>query len=179
MKIYTKTGDNGQTGLVGNARIRKDSARISAIGDVDELNACVGLARTHSDRATDDDLAKIQNWLFDFGAELATLEGSKFVNDNITEDHVGWLERSIDEQTEKLSPLRNFVLPGGTPLAAALHHARCVCRRAERSVLALHRQEPVREVTRKFLNRLSDWLFVKARTSNAEAGVEDIEWTKS
>jgi len=174
LKIYTKTGDKGQTGLVGGSRVNKDTLRIQAIGDVDELNATIGLARCHGSGGLA--LAKIQNWLFDLGAELATPEKSRFINSSLKEEHIQWLETSIDKQTADLPPLKNFILPGGTELASALHFARCVCRRAERSALALSREEPLREVVLVFLNRLSDWLFVSARTANRLAGVQDIEW---
>ncbi len=179
MKIYTRTGDAGTTGLLGGDRIRKDSPRIAAIGDVDELNAALGVARQHSGSEFEGDLARIQHWLFDLGSELACPEGGKFNLETIQPGHVAYLERSIDAQTEALPPLKAFILPGGSPLAAHLHLARCVCRRAERSLLELAEIEPVREPTRQFLNRLSDWLFVAARTANASSGVSDIEWQKS
>lgn len=172
MKIYTKTGDSGTTGLVGGDRVSKADPLMSAIGDVDELNAIVGVTRTHS--VDSQDLQSIQNWLFDLGAELATPAGSKFVNQSIGERQIAWLEASIDEMTSQLEPLRNFILPGGTAYGAALHHARTVCRRAERSVIALNAARP--ELIR-FLNRLSDWLFVAARFANREQG--DILWSKS
>jgi len=177
VKIYTKTGDKGQTGLVGGGRVEKDSLRIQAIGEVDELNAAIGVARCYGSGGLA--LAKIQNWLFDLGAELATPEGTRFQNAALADEHVKWLEQSIDKQTSELPALKNFILPAGTELAAALHYARCVCRRAERSALALQREEPVREVVLVFLNRLSDWLFVSARTANRLAGVQDVEWKKS
>lgn len=174
MKIYTKTGDDGTTGLVGGSRIGKDSPLIQAIGDVDELNALIGIARTHGAGDLDDTLGKIQNWLFDLGAELATPPGGRFNNDSIGEANIDYLEQSIDSLTGQVEPLRNFILPGGSPLAAALHHARTVCRRAERSVIALGREraEPV-----TLLNRLSDWLFTAARYANRERG--DVIWSKS
>lgn len=179
MRIYTKTGDTGDTGLVGGTRIAKDSLRIQAIGDVDELNSAVGLARCH---AKDDDLGKllaqIQNWLFDLGAELATPVDSKFENKAINEGHSQRLEESMDGQTHVLPPLRNFILPGGCELAARLHNARSVCRRAERSVIELYREEHIRSEIKVFLNRLSDWMFVSARTANVRAGVHDIAWSK-
>lgn len=172
MKIYTKTGDSGTTGLVGGDRVSKADPLMAAIGDVDELNAIVGVARTHSEDSQF--LQNIQNWLFDLGAELATPTDSKFVNQSIGEKQITWLEASIDEMTSQLEPLRNFILPGGTAYGAALHHARTVCRRAERSVIALNAARP--ELIR-FLNRLSDWLFVAARFANREQG--DILWSKS
>jgi len=174
VRIYTKTGDDGTTGLVGGSRVSKDSLQIEAIGDVDELNSVIGLARTHGAGELDEALGRIQNWLFDLGAELATPEASRFNNDTLDSRQITFLESGIDGMTEKLEPLRNFVLPGGTPLAAGLHHARTVCRRAERSVIRLNlkRSEPL-----TFLNRLSDWLFTAARYANRERG--DVLWSKS
>lgn len=174
MKIYTKTGDKGTTGLVGGSRVSKTDDRIIAIGDVDELNALIGVARTFAGSDHDSNLSLIQNWLFDLGAELATPPDSKFDNSSISDNHIEFLEQSIDAMTSQVEPLRNFILPGGSPLAAALHHARTVCRRAERSVIVLdlERAEPV-----TFLNRLSDWLFTAARFANREAG--DVIWSKS
>jgi cob(I)alamin adenosyltransferase len=177
MKIYTKTGDKGETGLVGNARVKKTSTRIRAIGEVDELNAAIGLARTESQGAElDDDLARIQSTLFDLGAELASLPGSKITFAILSNDAPQLLELSIDGQTANLEPLKNFILPGGSKLAAHLHVARCICRRAERAVLELHEEEPLRSEVLVFLNRLSDWLFVSARTANRQSGIEDVAW---
>lgn len=177
MKIYTKTGDEGTTGLVGGRRVSKDSARIQAIGDVDELNALVGVCRCHaSGTPVDAELEYVQNCLFDLGAELATTEEAKMDNARIGQAEIGWLERSMDEKTETLEPLRNFILPAGTPLAAHLHLARSVCRRAERSVATLLRQEPVRSELFVFINRLSDWFFVTARIANRLSNVEDVKW---
>lgn len=173
MRIYTKTGDSGTTGLVGGARVSKSDSRIAAIGDVDELNALIGVARTHGSEL-DTELQRIQNWLFDLGAELATPAESKFANETIVGEHARVLEESIDSMNEILSPLKNFILPGGTPVAASLHHARTVCRRAERSVIAFG---DVRPELNRFLNRLSDWLFVAARFENRVRG--DVLWSKS
>jgi len=178
LRIYTKTGDGGETGLVGGARISKDSARIAAIGAIDELNAGLGVARCEAFGSfLEEEIAKIQNWLFQLGAEVATPPGSKFKNDSISEKEVAYLEESMDSQNEQLPALKNFILPGGCELAAQLHLARCVCRRAERELLFLHRSEPIRDVSRKFLNRLSDWIFLASRTANRLAGVKDIIWT--
>lgn len=179
MKIYTRTGDDGGTGLYGGDRIAKTSARIQAIGDVDELNALIGVCRAAGPTTLDERLVEIQCRLFDLGAELACPPGGKFDVQSISERHIGALERSIDEQTEKLPPLKAFILPGGSPGAASLHHARAVCRRAERSVLLLAEDAPVREEIRRFLNRLSDWLFTAARTVNAECHVMDVTWHAS
>ncbi len=180
MKIYTRTGDAGETGLVGGMRIAKSSLRIAAIGEVDELNAAIGLARVETDGLRFDPLLeRVQSLLFDLGAELASTADGPRVHATLSEEHVRLLERSMDEQTERLPPLRNFVLPGGSAAAAQLHLARCICRRAERAVLAWHEAEPVREEVRAFLNRLSDWLFVCARSANQALGVEDVPWKGS
>ncbi|AIE87504.1 cob(I)yrinic acid a,c-diamide adenosyltransferase [Fimbriimonas ginsengisoli] len=179
MKIYTRAGDDGTTGLYGGKRVAKTSARIHAIGDVDELNASLGVARGLADGAIRDDLAKLQSWLFDLGGELACPPGGKFDVRTIGVGHSEYLERSMDEQTKLLPPLRAFILPGGTSLSGELHRARTICRRAERSVLELAEVAPVREEARAFLNRLSDWLFTAARTANAEQNVHDIEWHPS
>jgi len=178
LKIYTKTGDRGDTGLVGGSRVSKVSVRIDAIGAVDELNATMGVARGQAASSSLlSEIAQIQNWLFELGAELATPESAGAgKNQTLSFDQVENLERSIDSQTAKLPPLRNFILPGGSPLASALHLARCVCRRAERNILVLHNEDPQRQVTLTFMNRLSDWIFVAARTANLESGVQDIEW---
>ncbi len=171
MRIYTKSGDAGSTGLLGGDRIAKSSLRIAAIGDVDELNAALGLVP-----GAGDDLHRLQCWLFDLGAELAAPPGGKFEAPSVGTLHIEWLEAEIDRQMDALPPLRAFILPGGSPAGAALHWARVVCRRAERSILQLHAAEPVREEARAFVNRLSDYLFSAARTANADAGVTDVEW---
>ncbi len=175
-RIYTRTGDAGQTGLVGGGRISKTSLRIHAVGEVDELNAGLGMARTLLPPAgLDGPLAQIQHRLFDLGAELAA---PGFGLESIDPEDTAFLEASMDAQSAELPPLKAFILPGGTPLAAALHQARCVCRRAERSVLLLHHEEPVREEVLQYLNRLSDWLFTAARTANHLSGVSDVKWEK-
>jgi cob(I)alamin adenosyltransferase len=178
VKIYTKTGDDGLTGLVGGARVEKDGARIAAIGEVDELNAAIGICRTQS-RHTELDAAleDIQNRLFDVGAELASPDREQ--HQSIGEKQIRALEQSMDIQTERLEPLRAFILPAGSELAARLHYARAVCRRAERAVLSLRRSEQVRSDVTIYLNRLSDWLFVAARTANRLQGVEDVKWKKT
>ena len=177
MKIYTKTGDKGQTGLVGGSRVAKNSARISAIGDVDELNAAIGVARsTNPPEELDQILEWLQSSLFDLGAELASLPGAKVSFATFDPKATERLEEDIDRQTDGLPALKNFILPGGCPLAAHLHLARCVCRRAERSVLALHEEQEQRREVLAFLNRLSDWLFVSARTANKLARIEDVPW---
>jgi len=180
LKVYTKTGDDGTTGLYGGGRTTKTSRRIHAIGEVDELNAAIGVARTHSKGdPLDETMDRIQNWLFDLGAELASPPGGKFQLARISDNHSLLLEHSMDAQNEQLAALKVFILPGGTALAAHLHLARCVCRRAERAVIHLSESEPVRSEMRTFLNRLSDWLFVSARTANHCRNVNDIEWKQS
>ena len=179
MKIYTKTGDDGTTGLFGGARVGKDSARVEAYGTVDELNAVLGTARTARPPAdVDEVLAQIQEELFVVGAELATVSGKeeRLRMRLVDDEHVTRLEGAIDAFEATLPPLETFVLPGGSSAGAALHHARTVCRRAERLVLASSRDGGVRPVVIKYLNRLSDLLFVAARRTNAAAGVPDVPW---
>ena len=178
MRIYTKTGDDGQTGLVGGQRISKTSLRIEAIGDIDELNALVGICRVADTQTAFPLLEKIQNWLFDLGSEVACPKESKFEIVSVGDVHSQILEASIDEAWTSLPPLKNFILPGGTSLAASLHHCRSVCRRAERHVLALHQQEPQRQELLMFLNRLSDWFFAVSRKANQLRNVEDVIWKK-
>lgn len=180
LKIYTKTGDAGETGLIGGRRVAKDDLRMEAIGTIDELNAHLGLCATMIDRPVLAEPMKwIQNWLFDVGAELATPAGSRFENEALDERHIGYLEESIDLQQEELPELKQFILPGGGALAGHLHLARAVCRRAERCVVAFSREQPVRDEVLAFLNRLSDWLFVAARTANRLERIDDVPWTKS
>lgn len=180
-KIYTKTGDGGTTGLVDGPRRQKDDLRIEAYGTVEEANATVGLARLHSkDMArADHTLARIQNDLFDLGSDLATPgpdEGRKYKALRTTAKQVEWLENQIDIYNEALEPLRSFILPGGTPLSAALHLARTVTRRAERIAVALKRTEPeVNPEVLRYLNRLSDLLFVLSRVANGN-GSKDVLW---
>lgn len=177
MKVYTKTGDNGTTGLSGGYRVDKDALRIQAIGDTDELNAVLGICRSLSkDSAFEFRIAAIQNGLFDLGSELSCPDGGRIRHERLGQGDIDTLETSIDQMTEDLAPLRHFVLPGGSALAANLHLARTVCRRAERSIVALSKLESVREIAIAYLNRLSDWLFVAARTANKLEGVEDIKW---
>ncbi len=180
MKIYTKTGDAGQTGLIGGARIAKSSQRICAVGDVDELNSSLGLARTHSHKnPLGETLEWLQSRLFDLGAELASPNEERKNFRFLRDVDIERLERCIDDQTQLLPPLTNFILPGGSAFAANLHHSRSVCRRAERTVLQLHEVEPLRPEALKFLNRLSDWLFVAARTANMAENVQETDWQKS
>lgn len=178
MKIYTKTGDDGTTGLFGGGRVKKASDRVSAYGTVDELNATLGVARACKlDEASDAVLAEVQVDLFTLGAELACVPGkeAKLGMRLLDEADATRLEHAIDAGEEGLPPLTNFVLPGGTSGAAALHVCRTVCRRAERDVLALT-DPAARSTLVIYLNRLSDLLFVLARRENSVAGVADIPW---
>ena len=179
MKIYTKTGDHGMTGLLGNRRVPKDDARIDAYGTVDELNAVLGLVRAHElDSAADGLLAVVQADLFVVGSALADpAPGGPFHN-VITGEHIARLESAIDTLETELQPLTQFILPGGTLAAAQIHLARTICRRAERLTVKLSRQpgEDVPSSLIIYLNRLSDLLFVVARIVNLRAGVADIPW---
>lgn len=178
-RIYTRTGDKGDTALGNGTRVPKHAPRVEAYGTVDELNATLGLARLQADEEADEGLSRIQNDLFDLGADLCTPD---FENDaaaphprlRIVPAQVDRLEAEIDAMNRDLSPLRSFVLPGGTPLAAALHLCRTVCRRAERHATALAEIETINPEAVRYLNRLSDWLFVAARASNADEG--DVLW---
>jgi cob(I)alamin adenosyltransferase len=179
MKIYTKTGDRGQTGLFGGARVSKAHARVDAYGDVDELNCALGAARVHvTDARVDSRLLEIQTELFALGAELAR-DPAKQVDlgiDVIEEHSVQQLEAAIDELERDLSPLKTFILPGGCAEAALLHLARATCRRAERRLVALAEVETVRPELLRYVNRLSDLLFVMARHANFRAKVQDVPW---
>jgi cob(I)alamin adenosyltransferase len=179
MKIYTKTGDKGETGLFGGERVKKSHARVDAYGEVDELNSVIGLVRSEPiDAALDALFARVQANLFNVGAELATPAGSKVELgiDLIGEADVLELELAIDRAESELLPLKTFVLPGGCRAAALLHLGRTVCRRAERRLVALSDDEPVRGECIRYLNRLSDALFVLARLANHRAGVADVPW---
>lgn len=178
-RVYTRTGDDGTTGLGGGQRVPKDSARIEAYGTVDELSSSIGVAVALGlQPRLAETLARIQNELFNLGSDLCILEEDKVKMPVpvVEERHVDALERLMDELSEELSPLQNFILPGGTPGAAQLHVARTVCRRAERMVIALSRLEPVGSFVVKYLNRLSDTLFVMARYENLKRGVTDVLW---
>lgn len=182
MKIYTKRGDHGETSLLGNVAASKASPRVTAYGELDELNAALGVARALAISKTDGELdailAGLQSTLFEVGAELATPPGvTSKASAPIGDDEAALLESIIDRLQEALPPQKHFVLPGGTPAAALLHQARTICRRAERAVVALSGTEPVAPPILIFLNRLSDLLFVMARTANARAGVADVPWT--
>ncbi len=184
MKLYTRTGDDGTTGLFSGTRVSKDHPRIEAYGTVDEFNAVVGLAMAACDRAKPLDarlreiFTEVQSRLFDIGADLATPEGannsSKIVR--IEEHHVDEVERWIDEIDGKNPPLRTFVMPSCCERAARLHLARTVCRRAERLMVSLAQLEPVGHGPLRYMNRLSDLLFAMARRANHDAGVGDVPW---
>lgn len=180
MKIYTKTGDKGETGLFGGARVSKGSERVDAYGDVDELNSTIGVALSEAgaDAESRELLTRVQSELFTLGAELACVPGkeSKLGIGTISEAGILALEASIDRYEQDLAPLKNFVLPGGCAQASFLHVARTVCRRAERKVVSLQQSESVRPELVRFLNRLSDLLFVMARHANFRASVPDVEW---
>lgn len=178
-RIYTRTGDGGLTRLASGAQVSKADLRVEAYGAVDEANAFVGLARlsTAGDSGLDAMLERIQNELFDLGADLATPQGDAGERPalRIVASQVDRLERELDSLNDQMSPLASFVLPGGSPAAAALHVARTVCRRAERVCVALAAREPVSAEALKYLNRLSDLLFVAARHAN-DAGRADVLW---
>lgn len=178
MKLYTKRGDDGMTDLIGGARVPKHHPRVAAYGGVDELNAMIGLACAGCEMdALRQPLITAQARLFDLGAQLATPGSDQDAKPRITTDHAEQIEGQIDALSERVPPLRSFILPGGTGLAARLHVARTVCRRAERGVVELAQTEPVDPAAPVYLNRLADLLFVLARVANAEAGVDDVPWT--
>ena len=174
-RIYTRTGDGGETGLGDGSRVAKTNLRVESYGTVDEANAVLGLARLCARGTTDAMLARIQNDLFDLGADLAEARGKLDKVPRIGAPQVARLEREIDAIERSLKPLKSFVLPGGTTLAAALHLSRTVVRRAERRLAALAAQEPVNPEALKYLNRLSDHLFVLARHANRK-GRADTLW---
>jgi cob(I)alamin adenosyltransferase len=179
MKIYTKTGDAGETGLYGGERVKKFSRRVSSYGTVDEANSAIGLARANSsDTEIDEVLAQIQNALFDVGADLATPTGSKYEKNLVRIDatDVENLEHLIDRFQEECPPWSNFIHPGGTAAAGALHLARAITRRAERDVLELETLEESNHEVAVYLNRLSDFLFILARVVNARSGVSEAGW---
>lgn len=182
MKIYTKTGDQGETSLFGGNRVSKSSVRIEAYGTVDELNSFLGLAITETkDEKLKPDLLKIQNQLFIVGTDLATPESGKPANlkvDRTPESYINETESLIDEYNSHNDELKNFILPGGTKSSALLHVCRTISRRAERRVVALSQTEDVNKTIIVFLNRLSDLFFVLARYENKIAGIKDIDWNK-
>jgi cob(I)alamin adenosyltransferase len=181
MPIYTKTGDTGETGLFGGGRVRKDHPRTTAYGDVDELSSVLGLVRaTTPSESFDGLLEEIQRDLFSIGGQLATPRPEKVAKAMekavLPPERVAAMERVMDDAERELPPLRAFVLPGGTPKAAALHLARTVCRRAERSAVRLAADDEVSPEILIYLNRLSDLLFMLARLTNHRAGSPDVTW---
>ena len=177
MKIYTKKGDKGMTSLFGGKMLPKNSLRIDAYGTVDELNSSVGLIIDSSDNATaKEQLLEVQHWLFAYGSILATPPGGKLYIEAPGEDAVTKLETYIDRMEEKLSPLRNFILPSGYLPTSFAHMSRCICRRAERCIVGLSEVEEVDEVLLKFFNRLSDYFFFFFRFLSFSKGLEDIPW---
>lgn len=177
MKLYTKRGDDGHTDLIGGARVSKNHQRVSAYGAVDELNAAIGLALADCQiDAIRAGLITVQSCLFDLGADLATPNSDKASPGRLKADRVTELENQIDSTCSQLEPLRSFILPGGTALAARLHLARTVCRRAEREAVALAELDRLDPVATIYLNRLADLLFAQARLANAQSGVADVPW---
>lgn len=180
-KIYTRTGDDGSTGLVDGSRLSKSDLRVRAYGDVDETNAVIGLVRLHLEsRLLDDMLSRIQNDLFDLGADLATPLPEQGDKDSeyalrMSQSQTSRLEKELDKLNADLEPLTSFVLPGGHPPSAYLHQARTVCRRAERVCVALADEENITPAALTYLNRLSDFLFVAARWAN-DQGEADVKW---
>jgi len=187
-RVYTRTGDRGETALVGGKRVPKDAARIEAYGTIDELNAVIGLARVFNEerlaegeghRWLDEVLRRLQNQLFDLGSELATPDEAAYEGMyRVGETEVRELERLIDECQKALEPLKSFVLPGGGRVGAFLHQARTVCRRAEREILRLSRAEPLSEWPLKYVNRLSDLLFVLSRWVAKRLGEREYLWER-
>ncbi|WP_127902102.1 cob(I)yrinic acid a,c-diamide adenosyltransferase [Solirhodobacter olei] len=179
-RIYTRTGDKGSTALGDGSRVPKHSLRVAAYGTVDETNSALGLARLHAEGEADAALARIQNDLFDLGADLCRPDMAKDAEApypvlRMVESQVARLEGEIDAMNAKLEPLRSFILPGGSPLAAHLHLCRTICRRAERLATELAGEEEVNPAAVKYLNRLSDWFFVAARIANDD-GRADVLW---
>jgi len=180
-KIYTRTGDDGSTGLVDGSRLSKNDIRVRAYGDVDETNSVIGIVRLHlENRRLDDMLSRIQNDLFDLGADLATPLPAKGEADSeyalrMVEAQSTRLENELDTLNADLEPLKSFVLPGGSPPAAYLHQARTVCRRAERVCVALAAEQPINPAALTYINRLSDFLFVAGRWCN-DQGKTDVKW---
>ncbi|AHM60503.1 ATP:cob(I)alamin adenosyltransferase [Flammeovirgaceae bacterium 311] len=178
MKIYTKTGDAGTTALLGGTRVGKNHLRLEAYGSLDELNSWIGLLRDFTvNSSRREPLKKIQDMIFTLGSHLATAPGKKIRHlPSYTSEDVTALEQEIDQMEEDLAPLQNFILPGGHAEVSQCHIARCVCRRAERLVVALHEHEPLDEIILAFLNRLSDYLFVLARRMSHELGATEVPW---
>lgn len=180
MKIYTKTGDKGETGMMGGKRVRKDAPRIQAQGDIDELNAALGVCRAHNgDEFLEGILHILQREIFILGADISTPTESHYKVPRIEERQITQLEMWIDRIDSEVKPLQHFILPGGSMGAANLHLARTVCRRAERSIVALSQTENINTFAVVYLNRLSDLLFMMARYANIIAGIEEEKWKAS
>jgi cob(I)alamin adenosyltransferase len=179
MKIYTKTGDDGTTSLFSGGRVSKAHLRVEAYGTIDELNSVLGAARAYNlSGKTMEWLEKVQTQLFHLGADLATpLDAKADWVVRMDAETIEWLETTIDHMAADLTPLKNFILPGGTPAAAHIHIARTICRRAERLAVTLAEQEAIGEHVLKYLNRLSDWLFTLARWENQQAGIPEEKWS--
>jgi len=177
-KIYTKRGDKGETSLFGGKRLLKNHIRIEAYGTVDELNASIGLVRDAiaGDKETRDFLEVVQNELFDLGSNLALDPDKKLVVPTVEEESITLLEKAIDRMNDDLPELKSFILPGGHPLVSTCHMARCICRRAERRVVALSEESKVDSIHFQYLNRLSDYLFVLSRKLAKDLGVREIHW---
>lgn len=177
MKIYTKTGDAGQTGLFGGSRVSKSHIRVEAYGTVDELNAFIGLLHDSlSDEPVRELLRQVQHRLFSIGATLAADPAGPPLPPDLKPEDIALLEEAIDTMTQALPPLRHFILPGGLPTVSLAHVCRTVCRRAERVVVALHEQATVPKEVLQYLNRLSDYFFVLARYLGHQAGADEIKW---
>lgn len=177
MKIYTKKGDSGETSLFGGDRVSKSTERIEAYGTVDEINSYIGLAASYDlSKKSSGYLRKIQELLFTLGADLATPPSANARIKRIGEQDIQFLEEAIDEMEQELNPLKNFILPGGSRAGATLHVSRTVCRRAERKTVACKKVDDISDECIKFLNRLSDFLFVIARYVNKEADIREETW---
>lgn len=169
-KIYTRTGDDGSTGMADGSRVSKDDLLIQAIGEVDELNSLLAVLSCHSTGVFSKPIRVIQNELFNVGAELSMGQVM------IKQSHVDWLEMSLDELNQSLTPLKEFILPGGGIAASHCHVARSVCRRVERSLICLHKNKPISSELLAYINRLSDYLFVLARAMSKEEGEDEVYW---
>lgn len=181
MQIYTRTGDQGTTRIIGGKSVHKNSAQVEAYGTVDELNSILGMIATHSDLWPElqAEIMEIQQYLFDCGNDLATPENSKRYPFRMTSDHVIWLESRIDAYSDIPPAVESFILPGGSSLAALLHFARTVTRRAERCTVTLHQNQTINPASMKFLNRLSDYFFALARLANHRLGKTDVLYERS
>jgi cob(I)alamin adenosyltransferase len=180
VRIYTRTGDAGETGLIGGERVRKDAHVIHVVGELDELNACLGVALAHGlPTPIAQVLSEVQSRLFDIGAEIAAPIGHRFHQEADLQGTVEVFEQQMDTLESSLQPLKNFILPGGGVSSAHLHHARTVARRAERAMVALSQDQEVRGIIVRYLNRLSDYLFMAARYANHDQGIDDVPWNRA